>query len=155
MKRTPLKRKGRKPMTKTEREARRLFERVVLHNGHGRCILHADSDCAGPLDAHHVIPKQRLKQRPGLSKQERMELVWDARNGVPACRKHHGLLTTHARKLTPEQVPVQTICFAVDRDLIGALERELSAPLFPESSANYKTDDLGTKTFKIGKLADG
>lgn len=126
LKRTAMKRGRRKRMDATEKRARDLFERAVLAKG--GCVMQERGStdyCEGGHDAHHVIPKQALKGIFGLSREERMELVWDARNGVPVCRRHHELLTTHARKLRPDQLPDETWIFAYEKGLVLRLYREL------------------------------
>lgn len=127
-------------MKAAEKKARELFERAVLAKS-PLCVMrdpHGHDRCDGPLDAHHVIPKQRLRSLhpihlfkpndPAVTdraevEQRRMELVWDARNGVPVCRKHHGLLTSHARKLLPTQIYPEVVAFAAERRLDHLLSR--------------------------------
>lgn len=113
-------------MSATERKARDLFERAVLAKG--QCVMRSrDEDpCDGACDPHHVIPKQWLKTNAStLSDQERMEMVWDARNGVPVCSRHHGLLTTRMRHLASDELPAEVWAFASARKLGWLLDREL------------------------------
>lgn len=104
--------------------ARDLFQKAVLAKGD--CVLKGHAyPCDGALDPHHVIPKQRLKQRHGLSPAQRRELAWDARNGVPVCRRHHELLTNRVMRLPHEVVPGEVFAFAHDYGLDHLLDREL------------------------------
>src|SRR5688500_7119207 len=113
--------RGRKPMPTAERRARELFVRAVLAKG--TCVLRrADDPCGGPCDPHHIIPKQRLKAHSStLSRQERMELVWDPRNGVPVCRHHHHQLSVGFRRLHHLKLPPEAVEFASDHGLAWAL----------------------------------
>jgi HNH endonuclease len=117
----------RRRLRAAERRAKDLFDRAVLAKG--ECVL-ADGriDAHGPLrDAHHIIRKQTLRAHAStMTEQDRMELLWDPRNGVPVCRKHHEQLTTAYRRLTRAQVPPEVWHFAEEHGLVHALERELA-----------------------------
>lgn len=112
-------------MTRTEKQARDLFTKAVLAKG--GCILDwvQGMPCNGECDAHHVIPKQRLRQLPYRSDLERIEIVWDPRNGVPVCRAHHFALSVGAWRFTPDRLPPEVGEFARDHDIEWALEREV------------------------------
>lgn len=92
-------------------EAYRAFWIGVTEGGRRKCVLAQPREkCAGPLDAHHVLPKQRIKRefpsgatvgpdgvlRPVRAVEDAEvtldALLADARNGVPVCRRHHDLL---------------------------------------------------------------
>lgn len=121
-------RRGRKPMTAAERAARDAFELAVLERD-GTCIRArtAGHTCIGCLDAHHAIPKQRLKTHTmTLPEAERLAIVWDPRIGVAVCREGlHGNLTTHADYLRLEELPSHVLEFTVEHRLGHALEREI------------------------------
>lgn len=115
----------RKPLTAAEKKARLNFRINVLAMKGGCVMRRAYSPCDGPLDPHHLIPKQRLKAHAlGLSEDERIELLWDPDNGVPVCRKHHELLTTAAERIRPSKVPHLAITFAGRHNLMWALWKE-------------------------------
>lgn len=109
-------------MTKIEKQARELFTKAVLAKG--KCWLGPDG-CDGGLDAHHIIPKQRLKRLPYLTDEQKMELVWDSRNGVPLCRAHHFTVTVGVHRFIPADIPDETKEFAYDHDIEWALQREV------------------------------
>ena len=123
----PLKRRSPK-MSAIERRAKDLFSMAVLAKG--KCVMD-DYECSPIVDPHHIVPKQRLKNRPGLTDQGRMELVWDPRNGVPLCRTHHSRVTVGFRRLAPSMVPTEALEFASEYDLGWALEQEVPGFVMP------------------------
>ncbi len=145
-----------KRMTKDEERARDEFNRLVLLKSN-LCVMNsaagtADGDwvldkCDGPMDAHHVIPKKSLKMvypaqgtpawfelmEPIMDgeklKAYRMSLIWDARNGLPVCRRHHDLLTCSMRHLSPSQLYPSVLSFAIEHRLEHLLIRAVPGVL--------------------------
>lgn len=83
-----------------------------------RCIV-----CEGVAeDAHHVIPKQRLKAIAGrlsMTPDETSDLLMDRRNGVPLCRRCHDLHESAHKRIPRSKLPPKAIAFAkfLDRKL--------------------------------------
>jgi hypothetical protein len=44
------------------------------------------------IDAHHFLPKRRIKEKLGKDTEEARQALVDVRNGVPLCRRHHDLV---------------------------------------------------------------
>jgi len=117
--------RSRKPLSAAEKRAKEAYEETVLGRGNG-CVMAPESPCDGPLDAHHVLSKQFLKAHVStLEEQAGLAIIWDPANGVKVCRKHHGLLTTKARRLTRAMVPQDVWDFAAANGLVWLLQREL------------------------------
>lgn len=113
-------------------QAERFNRQVLARAPRGKCILATpelgDTCTRGQrLQAHHVIPKAILRDRVAAdwSEDEREALLWDPRNGVPVCRKHHHLLTIAFRALPPGRVPLVTMTFARDYGIEHLLEAEV------------------------------
>jgi hypothetical protein len=103
----------------------------VTRKGKAACLL-ACGDCDGPVEAHHVVPKQRVKHWLGfmeIAPEDLWPIVWDDRNGVPLCRdRHHHLVTVGALKLPAWKVPLAVYDFAAQYDLGWSLDRDLDYP---------------------------
>ena len=117
--------KRKKPLRRTDGfrrspELAREFSLQVVGRS-TRCIMAGRSrvSCAGPWDPCHIIPKRALRDR-GFSE----AIVYDARNGVCACRRHHGRndegLETFPRQLLPSSV----LEFAEEVGLMWIVERD-------------------------------
>jgi hypothetical protein len=118
-------RRGPKPLSNAEKEARERFREEVLSTF--RCFLKGvDGNCEGPSDAHHVIRAQLLRTHAlTLTNEEKIALVWDPRNGVAVCRRHHDLIHgLNPRGVFREEVPESVERFARDNGLEHILDRE-------------------------------
>ena len=100
--------------------ARWDFESAVLEEP---CLFRQtrpDHVCRGVRDAHHVIPKQYLRQRfPG-----RWGVIYDPAVGVTLCRAAHEAVTRHSDYVFWDEVPQRVIDFAEARGILQRLERE-------------------------------
>lgn len=107
----------------------RFWSRVT-NDGRARCAFATPGrpygQCSGIIEAHHVIPKQRIK-RAIWSEPEREQAVWDPRNGMPVCQKHHHQITVARIQVPKELVPAQTILFARQHGLEWSLERDINS----------------------------
>lgn len=109
MKRSPLKRttplargtarlKARRRPAVGTVEQRVEFKLAVCHPL-AVCAVTDDGPCEGELHAHHVVPQAWLRKHfAGLSI-HLAELLWDARNGMPLCRRHHDRHTLATRRV--------------------------------------------------------
>ena len=100
MKRTPLTRKPWRRALGTA-EQRLAFKRAVLE-ADGDCLMVGIKLCEGPLQAAHVVPKQKLR-RDGHG----ADVVYSVDAAVTLCRRHHeqwdrGFLP-HVDALLPER----------------------------------------------------
>lgn len=116
MKRTPLLRKSplkagtarlkvRRRKTVGTVDQRLAFKLVVCHPD-AVCAVTDDGPCDGQLEAHHVVAQSWLRRRYGNSPLLPL-ILWDTRNGMPLCRRHHDRHTLATRRvpfsaLTPE-----------------------------------------------------
>lgn len=84
--------------------------------------------CDGPLEAHHIIPKQRIKHLPRAKWEtaEKRVMLADPRNGVMLCRQHHHLLTVRSKLIPAELIRDETWEFAREYGLEWALDREIN-----------------------------
>lgn len=67
------------------------------------------------IDAHHVIPKQRLTAmaaRLGIDAEGLGQLLMDKRNGVPLCRYHHDAHEAAQSRVERSALPPQALAFA-------------------------------------------
>lgn len=105
-------------------EAALAFKLAVTRGG--RCTLHAPkSGCDGPLDAHHLIKKQRIRVHVStLEEPERLRAMYDPRIGIPVCRRHHHELEHGFKPMFYEDLPQAAIEYARDWGLEWSLDRD-------------------------------
>ena len=131
MKRSPLKRGKRlerrgwlrtRPSRRTrgvvEREASLLWKEAV-----GPCQICPleGGKCSGPVQGHHAIPQQTLKNR-GFH-----PFLWDTRNKVDVCEYRHEQITTAYKPLPLILLPTPVFKFAAELGLGWYLERHYGA----------------------------
>jgi hypothetical protein len=70
------------------------FWREVTRDGKEDCALAgaAGRPCSNVRDAHHFVPKQRIKLKLGRGSDACNAALTDVRNGVCLCRTHHDLV---------------------------------------------------------------
>lgn len=88
------------------------------------------SECSGPIQGHHVLPKETLK-RHGLHLH-----LWDVRNRLPVCEHRHAQHTNASKPIPREFVSPAAREFAAEVGLEWWLDR------FYPSEAALDTDDL-------------
>lgn len=100
------------------------FWATVTEHGRAECVARKIRDvgpCEGRITAHHVIPKQRLRNELGRD----TEAIWDVRNAVPICERHHHLVTVAALRLPARIIPSGAWDFAKEHGMLWSLERDL------------------------------
>ena len=133
-------------LTKDQLEASKLFRQHVLAGG--RCFLYSTTcmlcegqgyrfdkaftcvqcdgsgvhRCGGALDAHHCLSKLAL--RNAVEESRRDEAIYDARGGIPLCRRSHELVSVGMTQIPVDMLPESVFRFAQDYDLTWLLERE-------------------------------
>lgn len=113
-------------MSAAERRARDDFNAAVLARDDDCHLNPHRFGCGGRSDAHHIIPKQRLKAHTStLPEEERWAIVYDPRIGIRVCRTAHTPLTNAAWRLTIAEVPEHAIEFAQEHGLGWAIELEV------------------------------
>lgn len=86
--------------------------RVCLHG----CALDS-RDCEGYLQAHHVITQQQLR-RAQLG-----HLIWETRNGLCLCERHHRRHTNATERIPREKLRPATIHWAQTHGLGYLIDR--------------------------------
>lgn len=92
------------------------FWRIVTDDGRNPCAMKGmmtrsgqPKRCSPLIDAHHFVPKRRLKLNLGYRDPERLDrALGDTRNGVALCRDHHDLVEAGALE---SPAPVQLLFF--------------------------------------------
>jgi hypothetical protein len=76
--------------------AEEIFRRRLLDEDGGVCYFRPPGigpirygACVGPVEAHHLIPRRRLRRIAADLGVPLPVLIADYRNGVLACRRHH------------------------------------------------------------------
>lgn len=118
-----------------ERAARDAFNDIVLQgfmDEPNPCLFsvtRSDHECAGVMDAHHLIEKQFLRDRfCDLPEDELLAIVYDPRIGVPLCRAGaHDPVTRHSDYVYLDELPLEATDFAADHQIVFRLERECPA----------------------------
>lgn len=133
MKRTPLKRTGklrhRRPWRAGvggDRELRDAFTETVLREAGWRCARAKDGGCAGPLDPHHITPKDALKghaRARNAGQAATAALLWNPDNGLALCRRHHANHESGHDRVPRELLPERAIAFAAGVNMTRLLER--------------------------------
>jgi hypothetical protein len=105
-------------MSISEKEAREAWTLAVLAKrcgcsrvsgkrsyGNGGDNPVGDALCDGPIDAHHIISKQYIKLKTYPAAPEAiLDILYDPRNGIPLCRKHHQQVDTNYILLHEDQI---------------------------------------------------
>ena len=117
----------------------------------GRCLMRhrAGHKCSGPVDPHHVLPKQFLKGAfSTFAEEEKWWHVHNPDNGVPLCRAAHDAVTTKMGYIFREELPARVIDFAEAHGLGWRLERECP-PLMAEAFGERQTPEQHVETCDI------
>ena len=90
---------------------------AIWRDGLGRCAMYERTVCEGKVRGHHVVTRQVLRRR-GLA-----EYLWDQRNRLALCDRHH---RRHHNRIEPVPrcvLPAVVLEFAVELDLMLYVER--------------------------------
>lgn len=145
MKRSPLKRKTplrsrsklaqkswlrrrRKPaVSAKEKEAREAFGKATSA---ARCCVCGRTRYQAwrdgtKLDAHHVIPRERLKKVCSARRLPVTEVLWDRRNRAWVCQQPcHANHTSAHRRIPRSRLPASAIEFAKEYGLLYVIDRQ-------------------------------
>lgn len=125
-------------MTPEQRHRAGVWQRFAPGGGDPSCYFAAEGGCLGRMQSAHVISATKLRNLYGRAetreriKGERLpilevsldELLADARNGVPACERHHNL---HEGPVLHCLAPAEAYEFAADFALDHLMSNERSA----------------------------
>lgn len=111
-----------------ERAKREYWRLMIVGGGCAMCrhdppaewalrTRHAD---LARLEAHHVIPKSKLKQEGFRD----FRIIWDERNGLCLCVFHHGRHTDWVQRVPREILPDGILEFVDELNLGWLLDRE-------------------------------
>lgn len=89
----------------------------IWRDGMGACALVGTTVCSGPLQGHHVVERRALKRR-GLE-----EHLWDKRNRMSLCERHHARHTTAVERIPYSAVPAEAHEFAAELGLTYLIDR--------------------------------
>lgn len=99
------------------------------------CPITDDGPHEGPLQAHHVIAQEvlrRLARAGTLDDRQLAAILWDPRNGLSVCRRHHDRHTLAASRIPAGALDAEHRAFAAEH----GLERYLAQPYYRQ-----ETDD--------------
>ena len=84
------------------------------------CVMVGRSACDGPLQACHVIPKQRLK-RMGYGAED----IYSVDAAFTACRRHHTRHDSHLERIPDGLLPERCKEFAdrIEEERVAALPK--------------------------------
>ena len=74
-------------------------------------------DCEGYVEGHHILTQQQLRRR-GLE-----GVLWDVRNGIGLCEKHHRRHHSRRAPVARNVLPECAFEFAADHQLGWLIER--------------------------------
>lgn len=93
-------------------------------------------DCDGPMDAHHLVSKQRIKRDwphplwfPDGDLPTTAAVLMDVRNGVIVCRRHHDLLERRLVVPSRAELPEDAVEFAEEVGMGWSIDRD-----YPEAA---------------------
>jgi hypothetical protein len=82
--------------------AQRAAFRLAVCHEHARCAVTDDGWCDGGLEAHHVVSQQAIRAlatERGYGPEHLARLLWDTRNGLAVCGRHHARHTLARRRI--------------------------------------------------------
>lgn len=135
MKRTELKRRPWRRSIPGDRALREAFRYEVLLRGGFECAV-TTGRCAGPLQAHHVLPKEHIIKLARSEKWTSTRLaasLWNPDNGLAVCERHHDLHTRAIKRIPHSALADEALLFAIDLGLEHRIDRD------------YPTDERSTK----------
>lgn len=100
------------------------FKTQTLQRNRG-CVVRDDGKHQGPLQAHHVTSKEAIKSWYSRSKTLTPldALLWDPRNGLTVCRRHHDRHTLARCRIPRRAVHAEAVAFARALGLEHLLDR--------------------------------
>ena len=110
--RSGLSRASKPTETPEHRRARDAFERAVCAYP---CFFQRNREghvCSFPLDAHHLIPKQFIKQRLDLPEDELLAILFHPLIGAPLCRAAHDAVERGTDRIYWDELSPECIQFA-------------------------------------------
>lgn len=86
--------------------------------------------CSGPKDAHHLIPKQFIRQRfeAVLPEPEFVAILFNPKIGAPLCRKAHDQITLGADRIYFEDLSEECLEYVGSLPDFMLMRLELEAP---------------------------
>lgn len=78
------------------------------------------------VQAHHLVPAQRIRNDARKTRAERAELEFDARNGFPICQRCHEQHETGTRRIPMSRIPALALEWAIDH----GYEHVLTPPVY-------------------------
>ena len=89
----------------------------IWREGLGPCALSGTTFCSGSLQGHHIVEKRALRRR-GLD-----EHLWDKRNRLSICDRHHAQHTTAHTRIPYSVIPAEAHEFAAELELTYLIDR--------------------------------
>ena len=81
--------------------------------------------CSGPLEAHHLVPAQRIRAHVAtMPEEDRLRAVYDPRIAIPLCSKHHHEITHGFRAFFYEDLPPAAFEYAREWRLEWSIDRD-------------------------------
>lgn len=123
MKRSALRRRRRRQIGSPALQL--LFKVRALERARGVCPIADDGRHDGDLEAHHVVTQQALRRlyEGHIDDDALAAILWDDRNGLAVCGRHHRRHTLAIRRLPITAVPLDAILFATEHQLVHHIDR--------------------------------
>jgi hypothetical protein len=94
-----------------------MWKWLVLRRD-GGCVMEPYGGCEGDLEAHHILTQQQLRRIKATDEQ-----MWDVRNGMALCERHHRRHTRALARVPFSLLSPEALEFAEECRLAWVLDR--------------------------------
>lgn len=102
----------------------------VFHLYGRYCLACPKGKLTRAVQAHHLVPRQRIMADARKTEEERLALEYDARNGFPICKRCHELHEypgPDAKRIPFSRIPALAVQWAAEHDYSYVLQ----PPVYP------------------------
>lgn len=122
--------KGNPPRRSAKNPAARGWTQRVFALYGRYCLACPKGKLSRAVQAHHLVPRQRIAKDFRKTREERDALEYDARNGFPICKtchEHHEFPGADAKRIPRSRIPALALEWAAEHGYAHVLE----APVYP------------------------